>query len=105
MIRSRTGRCVVFDLDDTLYDEIDFVRSGFTAVADAGPESIRGRLRIVLDDRFENGQLDAAFQGVIRQYHLPEGALAFMVEVYRAPQAEHPASGRCRGGAGRVEVA
>lgn len=25
---------IVFDLDDTLYDEIDFVKSGFTAVAD-----------------------------------------------------------------------
>ena len=33
VIQSRTGRCVVFDLDDTLYDEIDYVRSGFRAVA------------------------------------------------------------------------
>ena len=26
---------VVFDLDDTLYDEIDYCRSGFAAVAEA----------------------------------------------------------------------
>ena len=28
-------KAVVFDLDDTLYDEIDYCRSGFAAVADS----------------------------------------------------------------------
>ena len=32
---------IIFDLDDTLYDEIDYCRSGFTAVADYLAKSLR----------------------------------------------------------------
>jgi putative hydrolase of the HAD superfamily len=94
MIHSRTGRCVVFDLDDTLYDEIDFVRSGFDAVAGAVGNRYAVDCKGFLHHRLDIGHLDGAFQGAIRLCNLPDSALAFMVETYRA----HKPNIRLRGG-------
>lgn len=86
MIRSLTGRCIVFDLDDTLYDEIDFVRSGYAAIADAVRKRFGIECRDLLGERLETRQFEGAFQEVVRAYRLPDDALAFMVETYRAHQ-------------------
>src|SRR5438445_8584130 len=40
MVAADRIRAVVFDLDDTLYPEFDFVRSGFRAVATAFPAEL-----------------------------------------------------------------
>lgn len=84
MIRSLTGRCIVFDLDDTLYDEIEFVRSGYAAITDAVPQQCGLECRDLLGKRLETRRFEGAFQEVVRACGLPDDALAFMVETYRA---------------------
>ena len=37
---------VIFDLDDTLYSEKDYVRSGFNAVAEAFPEEEKSEVSL-----------------------------------------------------------
>lgn len=83
MIRSRTGRCVVFDLDDTLYREIEFVRSGFSAVAGSVLRRFGYDCRMVLDARLSSRQLEGAFQEVATAGHLPADSPAIMLEIYR----------------------
>ena len=83
MTVSRSGRCVVVDLDDTLYDEVDFVRSGYAAVAAFVHDRFGVDCSTILDRRL----LDRGFQGALedaaRTSALPEGALASMIDVYR----------------------
>lgn len=82
-----TPRAVVFDLDDTLYLERDFVRSGYRAVAE--------HLRAILDRnepfedwlwrRFLDGQTRNAFNALDNHFHLdlPEASLATLIDLYR----------------------
>jgi putative hydrolase of the HAD superfamily len=42
-------KCVTFDMDDTLYDEIDYYKSGFTAVAGRVGSDFGLKSRIVFD--------------------------------------------------------
>lgn len=83
MITSLSGRCVVFDLDDTLYDEIDFVRSGFAAVTSAVEARYRVNCGAELQDRISSGALINAFQDIAATMKLPHDAPAFMTETYR----------------------
>jgi putative hydrolase of the HAD superfamily len=83
--------CIVFDLDDTLYLERDYVRSGFRAVA-AWAESALG-LADFFDRawcQFENGVRGTIFQNVLAEYgHKPEPDLiAQMVGIYRGHSPE-----------------
>ena len=82
MIRSHTGCCIVFDLDDTLYDEIEFVRSGFQAVADAVWARFGVDCRGLLRERVQTRRLEGAFQAAVLA-GLPAVALDFMLETYR----------------------
>lgn len=50
--------CVVFDLDDTLYPEKDYVRSGIAAVAKTIRECFGTDLREALLDSWDNGNRD-----------------------------------------------
>lgn len=50
--------CVVFDLDDTLYPEVDYVRSGITAVARTIKECFGTDLREALLDSWDAGNSD-----------------------------------------------
>lgn len=64
---SSTARCVVFDLDDTLYLERDYVRSGFAAVG----QSVRHRLGMedfetVAWQAFETGRRGDIFDYTLR---------------------------------------
>lgn len=83
MIRSRAGRCVVFDLDDTLYDEIDFVGSGFSAVADVAQVRFGFDCREILNERLKSRRLEGAFQAAASAGALPSDSLALMLEAYR----------------------
>ena len=85
--------CIVFDLDDTLYLERDYVRSGFRAVA-AWAQSALG-ISDFFDRawrQFENGIRGATFRNVLAEYgRNPEPDLVDqMVEIYRShsPQIE-----------------
>ena len=80
-------RGVVFDVDDTLYDERDYVRSGFTAVANVAatsPEEAAtlaewlyvGFQQGVRGDAFD--RLRAAFPEVGRRVSTPG-----LIDVYR----------------------
>ncbi|WP_426170239.1 HAD family hydrolase [Sandarakinorhabdus sp. DWP1-3-1] len=75
---------IVFDLDDTLYLERDFVSSGFAAVAAwlrdrQGVEGFAARAEKV----FAAGERRHVFNVVLRQLGLPATLVADMVDVYR----------------------
>lgn len=77
---------VVFDIDDTLYLERDYVRSGFAAVG----EALRDRLAIdgageVFWRRFVDGERGTIFDGGLREVGVEPTAelVGQLVEVYR----------------------
>lgn len=84
-------QCIVFDLDDTLYLERDYVRSGFRAVggwaetALGVPDFAHRAWRL-----FEAGMRGATFQNVLAEYgRQPEPDLvAHMVRIYRCHSPE-----------------
>ena len=59
-------KAVIFDLDDTLFDEIDFVRSGFRAVA---------RLIATLSD---NASPDALYDHFLAMPDLPQVEVLYL---------------------------
>jgi putative hydrolase of the HAD superfamily len=81
-------RCVLFDLDGTLYDEKDFVMSGFRAVAEYLSE-IRGVdakkcLNILMND-FESGLRGKNFDTLVEKLGL-NIEIPDLVQVYRQHQ-------------------
>jgi len=83
----RTIRAVVFDLDDTLYPERSYVRSGYAAVARYLRETL-GRdepFERWLWRRFQSGKVDRAFDGLSDHFglNLASDRIAELVEVYR----------------------
>lgn len=80
-------RAAVFDLDDTLVLERDFVRSGFTAVAEAVAPEAGAAPAAVLDELLsllDNGARGDTFDRWCRARGLPiEPLVGDMVEVYR----------------------
>ena len=78
---------LIFDLDDTLYPERDYVLSGFAAVASwieaqAGPDA--GRTHAELAELFDGGAKRDAFDRWVSSRLLPEAISAStMVGVYR----------------------
>lgn len=93
LFRGRTGigmiTTVIFDLDDTLYDEVDFCRSGFQAAA---------RHIATLSDKwsacdifetiwkcFTTGDRGSTFNAALAELGIPcdAGVIARLVEVYR----------------------
>lgn len=81
------GRAVVFDMDDTLYAERDYVRSGYGAVG----EHLRAALERTepfeqwLWERFLAGQTEGAFNALSEQFDLAltDEQIAEAVAVYR----------------------
>lgn len=81
-------RLVVFDLDDTLYPELDYVYSGFAAVAAAIKDELRteadlaGRMKAI----FDSGNRSRVFDALLAEFDRPaETALIRrMVELYRS---------------------
>lgn len=77
-------KLVVLDLDDTLYLERDYVRSGFRAVA----EHVERTYEVEnpfdwLWDQFESGTRGQTFDLLAEKLGLPDGAVVELVRVYR----------------------
>jgi putative hydrolase of the HAD superfamily len=84
-------RAVIFDLDDTLYDEIDYCRSGFQAVAEflirvhkvaCAPDE----LQACLWRHFSSGNRGRTFNAALTELGLAFNArlIAGLIRVYRA---------------------
>jgi putative hydrolase of the HAD superfamily len=79
---------VVFDLDDTLYPELEFVRSGFRAVAHYLERRFgRSEKQIVrvLQSVFDGGERQLVFNEALKRMGLPhdDGLVEDLVSVYR----------------------
>jgi len=81
------NQAVVFDLDDTLYAERDYILSGYGAIAEhlSDDPARAGELRQWLWERFLGGQAGGAFDALDGNFSLGlEGPqIAELVEVYR----------------------
>jgi putative hydrolase of the HAD superfamily len=76
----------IFDLDDTLYPERDYVRSGFRAVGEWSEERLGLSQEIVrakLQALFDGGFRGDSFQWWLAEQGLPESLLPEMVKIYR----------------------
>lgn len=76
----------VFDLDDTLYPERGYVRSGFRAVGEWAERRLKLSPVIVqaqLDSLFDGGFRGDAFQWWLSEQGLPESLIHEMVKIYR----------------------
>jgi putative hydrolase of the HAD superfamily len=91
---------VIFDLDDTLYDEIDYCRSGFAAVARA-LASMPGvppdeAIFDSLWKQFNSGNRARTFNSVLEELGVPTAAeiIDKLVSIYRGhrPEIKLPAS-------------
>jgi putative hydrolase of the HAD superfamily len=78
--------CIIFDLDDTLYLERDFVRSGFRAVDRWCAESV-GLVGVseVAQEYFESGRRGDIFDAVLERLNVDnrQETVKAMVRVYR----------------------
>lgn len=62
------NRCIVFDLDDTLYKEIDFLKSGYRYISDHLPA---------------NGiSSNALYRQMLDEYHAGRDAFAYILKFY-----------------------
>jgi putative hydrolase of the HAD superfamily len=82
-----SDRALVFDLDDTLYPERQYVRSGYRVVAEVLRERLGTSVRYEdwLWDRFQAGRSDGALDALRIEYQLdlkPKD-IADLVETYR----------------------
>jgi putative hydrolase of the HAD superfamily len=79
-------KALVFDLDDTLYPERDYVRSGYRAVGEWAEQRLMLSQVIVmaqLQALFNGGFRGDAFQWWLTEQGLPESLLPEMVKTYR----------------------
>lgn len=90
--RSKPIRAVVFDLDDTLYGESQYVRSGYRAVAAHLQEKLNRQEPF--DDwlwsRFQAGKTQGAFDALSEQFalSLTAGQIQELIGVYREHRPE-----------------
>jgi len=85
---------IIFDLDDTLYDEIDYCRSGYRAAAEYIAERFPGASAVALYEamlrEFESGNRRKVFNAALEAAGIgfDEECVATLVQVYRD---HHPA--------------
>jgi putative hydrolase of the HAD superfamily len=80
-------KAVLFDLDDTLYEESDFVRSGFTAVAGVlqAREVPGAATAVSLLEKFHHLESrSGVFQKLAAQLEFPAAWIPDLVSVYRS---------------------
>ncbi|MBN1846079.1 MAG: HAD family hydrolase [Sedimentisphaerales bacterium] len=84
---AQTIRAVVFDLDDTLYPERDYVRSGYRVIAAdlAGGDWNPDRIFALLWRQFEQGDRRRVFNAVLRRMGRRDSPeeIARLVAIYR----------------------
>jgi len=93
---------VVFDLDDTLYDELDYCRSGFRAVArflaKVSPIRCSDDVFTSFSKHFTDGNRTQTFNAALDELGIDydEGLIAQLIEVYRShrPDLELPSDSR-----------
>jgi putative hydrolase of the HAD superfamily len=93
---------VVFDLDDTLYDEIEYCKSGFTAVAEFLANRLDGfsaeQIFNIFWKQFTTGNRTKTFNATLDELKIScdEKLITKMVEVYRnhRPDMELPQDSR-----------
>ncbi len=73
---------IVFDLDDTLYDEIEFVKSGFKEISRYLDNS--SYYDFMLNDFYQNGS-GKVFNNLINRFEL-DTSLQKLIEIYRFHQ-------------------
>lgn len=81
------GRVIVFDLDDTLYPEITFVRSGLGAVAsviESSGQATKEAALQVLEEALERGGRGRVFDTAIEELRLKNLSVRSLVSVYRS---------------------
>jgi putative hydrolase of the HAD superfamily len=87
-------QCLIFDMDDTLYDEIDYCRSGFKVVAHAiaAMEALTARPAVSSTEifnfiwqQFTSGHRQNLFNITLDSFYLPynNDTIADLVEIYR----------------------
>lgn len=79
----KPGHFFIFDLDDTLFPEIDFLRSGFKAIAEKLVPATQVSIYEEMIQRYNNGA--NVFQWIIDQYHalLPDLTMDCLLQEYR----------------------
>jgi putative hydrolase of the HAD superfamily len=80
---------IVFDLDGTLYDEMDFVKSGFKTVARHVSAKYGLSFKTVyniLTSDFENGVRNCNFNILLEKLNLEGKDLSELIEIYRKHQ-------------------
>ena len=77
---------VVFDLDDTLYKEIDFLKSAYVEIAEALIEStnIHGASEALFNKMlFYYFQGENVFSKILNEYHVTDFTIKDLLEIYR----------------------
>ncbi len=80
---------IIFDLDDTLYDELDYCRSGYQAVAShlnlMFPQIETGKLAQAFEDAFLSGQRNQVFNTALETFGIDYDRefILDLVKVYR----------------------
>ena len=95
-------KVVVFDLDDTLYDEIDYCRSGFQAVAEflsnLTKSTPKQSIFEILWKEFIQGNRTRTFNAALEKIEMPydDKLITELVNVYRThiPQITLPEDSR-----------
>lgn len=80
---------IIFDLDDTLYDELDYCKSGFASVADflhnANPSISKQSFFNELWNQFQNNNRTHTFNTALESLNLPcnEDLIKQLISIYR----------------------
>jgi len=98
----KTINTVIFDLDDTLYDELDYCKSGFAAVADflhnGNPAISKESFFDEFWDQFQKNNRTRTFNAALESLNLPCNAdlIKQLVRIYRdhRPTITLPADSR-----------
>ena len=89
---ARTVRAIVFDLDDTLYPEREYVQSGYRVIAAAlaSEEWDRSRIYDLLWQEFESGDRRRVFNSILRQMDREDSPeeITRLVKIYRQHRPE-----------------
>jgi len=86
MKETKNIKAMIFDLDDTLYPESEFVMGGFLAVARYLAQNYKlDKLRIfnILKSDFKKGSHGKNFNSILEKFNLSEKELKKLISIYR----------------------